>query len=139
MANHAGLQEYRAGHRCEHDQGDINDPVDFLAAAAVFAIFEMLVVLASRRRPRCHMPASQNLLYEGVDALAQIDYRRICSNGSSAMPASRGCGAMSGGLNAFSVALRRFRVIVVLGDTPIPRTLPPIIIAGKEFRERIVR
>src|SRR5467141_2309605 len=63
--------------RSQHNQRYVNDPVDFLAAAAVFAAREVIfVVLAhlGRQAGDVIAPAGQNLAYEGVDTLAHTKW-----------------------------------------------------------------
>ena len=73
VPDHAKCQQkHRRRNRGQHDQGDVNNTVDFLPAAAVFAGGKVvLVVLAHLGRDAGNIipPAGQNLAYEGVDTL----------------------------------------------------------------------
>ena len=98
MANHAeGKQKNSRGNRRQSDETYINDAMDLLAFATVFAGGEVaFVVPAHLRRKAGYVipPARQNLPYDWIDAMLthfgehkishefRIDYKRIGSKAS---------------------------------------------------------
>src|SRR5215470_20229659 len=70
-------QKHSCGNRSQHNQGDIDDSMDFLPATAVLALGEVvLVVFAHLGRDAGDVvpPASQNLANEGINTLAHTKW-----------------------------------------------------------------
>ena len=65
-------QKHARGDRCQHDQGDVDSTVQALPAAAVVALYKVLLVVAAhfRRQPgNVVAPACQDFPHKGVNAL----------------------------------------------------------------------
>src|SRR5579871_1165840 len=91
-----GEKKNSCGNRRESDQSDVDQAVDFLPAAAVFAVRKVFFVVAAhfwRKAGNVIPPARQNLSYDWINTLLthvgdtksanpKPNYRRIGSNAS---------------------------------------------------------